>query len=106
MFEEFSLDYQTYYFDKYENKETGNKPYNKYLNQLTSIPNENSRFLRWLDEAITNTNEFLNKNIEKQEDQWSDSILYNPNGEFSVGFARFALQLSLRKVYFRTINNN
>ncbi len=106
MFEEFSLDYQTYYFDKYENKETGNKPYNKYLNQLTSIPNENTRFLRWLDEAITNTNEFLNKNIEKQEDQWSDSILYNPNGEFSVGFARFALQLSLRKVYFKTINNN
>lgn len=105
-FEEFSLDYQTYYFDKYENKETGNKPYNKYLNQVTSIPNENIGFLRWIDEAITNTNEFLNKNRDKKEDQWSDSILYNPNGEFSVGFARFAIQLSLRKVYFKTINNN
>ncbi len=106
VFEKFSLDYQTYYFDKYENKETGSKPYNKYLNQVTSIPNENIGFLRWIDEAITNTNEFLNKNIEKKEDQWSDSILYNPNGEFSVGFARFAIQLSLRKVYFKTINNN
>lgn len=29
VFEKFSLDYQTYYFDKYENKETGSKPYNK-----------------------------------------------------------------------------
>lgn len=105
-FEKFSLDYQRYYFDKYENKETGNKPYNKYLNQITSIPNENTHFLRWLDEAMINTNDFLCENIESMENQWTDAILYNPNGEFSIGFARFAIQFTLRKVFYKTNNNN
>ena len=105
-FDNFSQNYQSYYFDKYENKETGNKPYNKYLNQITSIPNDNAHFLRWMDEAIVNSNNFLKNNEEIAQEQWTDSILYNPNGEFSVGFARFAIQLSLRKVYFQTINNN
>jgi len=105
-FDKFSQNYQSYYFDKYENKETGNKPYNKYLNQITSIPNDNTHFLRWIDEAIVNTNNFLKNDEEINQEQCTDSILYNPNGEFSVGFARFAIQLSLRKVYFQTINNN
>lgn len=105
-FEKFAQNYQSYFFDKYENKETDNKPYNKYLNQITSIPNDNTHFLRWIDEAIVNTNNFM-KNVEEiDQEQWTDSILYNPNGEFSLGFARFAIQLSLRKVYFQTINNN
>ena len=105
-FEKFAQNYQSYFFDKYENKETGNKPYNKYLNQITSIPNGNTHFLRWIDEAIMNTNNFMKNDEEIDQEQWTDSILYNPNGEFSLGFARFAIQLSLRKVYFKTINNN
>ena len=76
------------------------------MNQVILIPNENTGFLCWLDEAITNTNEFLSKDIDKKEVQWSDSIMYNPYGEFSIGFARFAIQLTLQKVYFKTINNN
>lgn len=105
-FEKFAQDYQSYYFDKYENKETGNKPYNKYLNQITSIPNDNTHFLRWIDEAIVNINNCLKNDEKIDQEQWTDSILYNPNGEFSLGFARFAIQLSLQKVYFQTINNN
>lgn len=105
-FEKFAQNYQSYYFDKYENKETGNKPFNKYLNQITSVQRDNTHFLRWFDEAVENTNNFIKKDLEVNHQQWGDSLLYNPNGEFSLGFARFAIQLSLRKVYFQTINNS
>lgn len=105
-FDKFSQDYQSYYFNKYENKDTGGKPHNKYLNQITSIPNDNTHFLRWFDEAMTNTNNFIKNNDDINKKQWDDSLLYNPNGEFSIGFSCLAIQLSLRKVYFKTINNN
>jgi|JFJP01.1.fsa_nt_gi hypothetical protein len=105
-FEKFSQSYQTYYFAKYVNSETGEKPFNKYLNQITSIPNDTAHFLRWIDEAIANTNIFLNDNNELEQEQLSDTILFNPHGEFSVGFARFAIQLLLRKTYFLTINHD
>lgn len=101
----FAKDYQTYYFDKYENKETGQKPYNKYLNQITSIPANNTHFLRWFEEATSNTNDFLKRNKEDDAKQWTDALLYNPDGRFSIAFARFAIQLSLRKTYYQIINN-
>lgn len=83
----FSDDYMNYYFDKYENKETGAKPLSKFKNQIATIPNETPQYLRWFDEALENTNEFLKNDtvIEK----WSNALLYNGQGEFSPKISRF-----------------
>lgn len=100
----FCEDYQAYYFNKYENKETGVKPHKKYYNLIDTIPNENSKFLRWFYEAIQNTNEFLQGNDNKAP-QWSEALLYDPRGEFSITFARFVIKFSLLKQYHHSTTN-
>ncbi|MCU0390386.1 MAG: hypothetical protein MUE81_04660 [Thermoflexibacter sp.] len=102
--EEFAQNYQAYYFDKYENKETGSKPYGKFLNLINAIPNENSQFLIWFYEAVENTNEFIKGEEKKIPDKWSDSLLYAPNGEYTLSFARFAIKFSLLKQYQKASN--
>jgi len=102
-FNDFARDYQAYYFDKYRNENTGMMPYNKYLNQVLSIPNEAIKFMNWFDEAIENTNAFLKSEDSKLPDKWSDDLLFNPQGEYT-SLARFAIQFSLRKMYYQSIN--
>lgn len=102
-FDDFARDYQVYYFDKYKNDNTGMMPYNKYLNQVLSIPNEATKFMKWFDEAIENTNASLKKDVSELQDKWSDDLLYNPQGEFT-SLARFAIQFSLRKMYYQSIS--
>jgi len=97
--ENFTQNYQNYYFDKYENKLTGNKPYEKFLNLIHHIPNENPKFLIWFYEALENVNQFLT--VAK----WSDSLLYEPNGEYQLSFAKFAIKFSLHKQLLQ-VNNN
>ena len=100
----FAEDYQMYYFDKYENKETGVKPFNKFLNLIKAIKNENSKFLIWFYEAVEKSNEFLKEGDRKAPDKWSENLLYEPNGEFALSFARFAIKFSLLKQYHSAIN--
>jgi len=98
-FSSFSKDYQRYYFDKYENKETGRQPYGKFLKLIQDISLETSDFLYWFYEAIERTNEFLRIQSEMEEDKWSDDLLYNPDGEYAISFAKFAIKFSLLKQY-------
>lgn len=100
----FAEDYQMYYFDKYENKETGSKPFDKFLSLIKAIKNENSKFLIWFYEAVERSNEFLKEGDKKVPDKWSENLLYEPNGEFALSFARFAIKFSLLKQYHLTIN--
>lgn len=100
----FAEDYQMYYFDKYENKETGFQPFNKFLSLIKAIKNENSKFLIWFYEAVERSNEFLKEGDKKVPDKWSENLLYEPNGEFTLSFARFAIKFSLLKQYHLTIN--
>ena len=106
-FHGFSLDYQAYYFDKYENKETKQQPINKFMRQVQSVSvlKNNFIFIKWFEEAVDSTNTFF-----KEKNKWSDNIFYNPEGEYSFNFSRFALQFSLLKqsLYNKTnqlINN-
>ncbi|MCU0328741.1 MAG: hypothetical protein MUE53_07100 [Chitinophagales bacterium] len=102
---EFAQDYQAYYFDKYENKQAGKKPFGKFLTQITEIPKDNSGFLRWFEEVLENTNNFLKSDENKLPDKWSDALLYNPQGEFAISFAKFSIKFFLLKqYYFSTIN--
>lgn len=95
----FTKDYRDYYYDKYENKETGVKPYGKFLKLVNDISSENSKFLYWLREAIDNTNNFLiHKGFEKSE-KWTDGLLYNGNGDFVLAAAKFAIKFLLLKHY-------
>ncbi len=98
---DFSSDYIDYYFDKYENKETGIKPLSKLKNQILTISEQTSQYLMWFDEAFENTNEFLKK--ESISDKWSDGILYNPQGEFSPALSRFIFKFLSMKQYSKTI---
>jgi len=102
----FAQNYQAYYFDKYENRETGRKPFNKFLNLVNAISNENSKFLIWFYEAIANTNEFLRNSNKKTHDEWSEALLYEPNGEYSLAFAKFAIKFSLLKQHWITMDIN
>lgn len=117
--QEFAQDYQDYYFNKYENKETGAKPHSKFQNLVVAIPNESSKFLIWFYEAIENTNQFIRlerfrkqkveDNSEQNEakflktdrktvpEKWSESLLYNPYGEYSLMFSRFSIKFLLLK---------
>jgi hypothetical protein len=99
-----SNDYIQYYFDKYENKETGTKPLSKFKNQIATIPNDNSQYLRWFDEALKNTNEFFKSSDETNAEKWSDSILYNGNGEFSPMLTRFLFRFFSMKQYAKSIS--
>ena len=97
--EKFANDYQAYYYDKYENKEPGFKPSEKYLNLVKDISNQNSLFLKWFYKAIDNTNEFLKSKANSIPDKWSDALLYNPQGKYALSFAKFAIKLFLLKQY-------
>lgn len=99
----FAKDYQAYYFDKYENKETGNKPYGKYLKLVNDIPFDNSKFLYWFKEAIENINSYLIENNLEGLEKWTDGLLYNPEDEFAISFAKFAIKFSLLKQYQQSI---
>lgn len=95
--QEFAQDYQNYYFNKYENKETGTKPHSKFQNLVKAINNENSKFLIWFYKAIENTNEFLKSEERNSTDKWSESLLYNPQGDYSLTFAKFSIKFLLFK---------
>lgn len=101
--EEFSSDYINYYFDKYENKETGAKPLSKFKNQIATIPNDTPQYLRWFDEALENTNEFLKNSDETITEKWSDALLYNGQGEFSPMLSRFLFKFFTMKQYSMSI---
>lgn len=91
--QEFSNDYINYYFDKYENKETREKPLSKFKNQIATIPNDTSKYICWFGEVLENTNNFVKKNNDRMREKWSDSLLYNGQGEFSPMLSRFLFSL-------------
>ncbi len=89
--EKFSQQYQSYYLAKYSSSK-------KLINQSSNIPDNTTQFLRWFEEAVENTNQFLKETEASQE--WSDALLYNPNGEFSPILARFIFKfISIKKYH-------
>lgn len=96
-FAEFATDYQQYYFHKYGNPETGNNPFSKFLKLIDSIPEDSSQFLSWFNEALENTNHFLANHELATKEKWSEVMLFAPNGEYMLPFARMAIKLSLLK---------
>lgn len=95
----FAKDYQDYYFDKYENKETGVKPHKRFLKLINDISFDTSKFLYWFREAVENTNNYLfNKELAASE-KWSEELIYNHNGDFAISFAKLAIKFSLLKQY-------
>ena len=96
-FEKFANDYQAYYFNKYESK-------GKILKLVQGISLENSPFLYWFREAIEKTNDFLNLKHVNTPGTWSDVILYSPQGEFSLSFAKFAIKFSMLKNHQLSFN--
>ncbi|HMS30696.1 MAG TPA: hypothetical protein PKD32_12655 [Saprospiraceae bacterium] len=99
----FSNDYIKYYYDKYENKETGTKPISKFKNQIATIPTDTPQYLRWFDEALENTNEFLKANDVTLTEKWSDALHYNGQGEFSPSLSRFLFKFFAMKQYLKSI---
>jgi len=96
-FEKFANDYQAYYFDKYESK-------GKTLKLVKGISLESSPFLYWFREAIDKTNDFLNLKDVNTPGAWSDVLLYSPQGEFTLSFAKFAIKFSMLKKHQLSFN--
>ncbi len=105
-FDEFSADYQQYYFDKYQNRNTGAKPHNKYLTLIKGISFESSDFLYWFREALENVNVFLRQRDGLKTDKWTENLLYNSYGEYSPSFTKLAIKLSLLKNIQQSIHTS
>jgi len=101
---QFAIDHNSYYYDKYENNISGEKPYKKYLNQILTIPINSSHFFYLFEEASENTNSFLERSNSETSQKWSDALLFNPQGEANISFARFAIQFSMLKAYYKSIS--
>lgn len=91
-FKKFAIDYQAYYFDKYKSK-------GKTLKLIQDISLESSPFLYWFRDATEKTNDSLKIKEGNTSDKWSDALLYSPQGEFTISFAKFAIKFSLLKQY-------
>ncbi len=91
-FKKFAYDYQAYYFDKYSSKL-------KTLKLIQDISLETSQFHYWFRDAIERTSDFLRMKDGKASDVWTDSLLYSPQGEFVISFAKLAIKFSLLKQY-------
>lgn len=102
----FSKDYQSYYFNKYENRETGKQPFEKYLKLIQNISLESSQFMHWFRNTTSRINDFLLLKEKSPANSWSDSLLYNPKGEFNIGFSKFAIKLCLLKQYLHSISED
>lgn len=100
---EFAVDYQAYYFDKYGNKETGVKPYKRFLKLITNISIDTSKFLYWFREAVENTNDYLIANSQINSEKWSEDLLHNHDGDFAISFAKLATKFTLLKEYHRSV---
>ncbi len=75
----FVNDYQSYYFAKYQNIETGGVPYKKFNRTIESMIVKNNDFNLLLDEAIFNTNQFIKEVEQRKDDKWSiDDLMTNP----------------------------
>jgi len=95
----FVEDYQSYYFEKYENKVTGRLPFGKFLELISSIPNDNSGFLKWMEEAVNNVNDFLWGTQGELANPWGTELLYSPQGVYALSFAKLSIQVLLFRRY-------
>lgn len=105
-FNKFSIDYMAYYFNKYENKETGKQPFGKFLRLVQDISLETSPFLYWFRDATERTNNFLKIKEGQTSEKWADVLLYSPQGEFALSFAKVAIKFSLLKQYQYSTQQN
>lgn len=110
----FSELYIHYYFSKYQNKLTLEKPYSKFSNHiLKKFPKSTGLFRIWLEDAKSNILSQLDEQPEwtftelsKIEiDQLFEDILYDGNGMLNLSFARFAIEFSLNKQFSLTHKN-
>lgn len=103
---EFVSNYQAYYMNKYSNRVTGRKPFSKLLSQISNVPNNNGHFIHWLNDAVENVNSYLKDRNGLLDDKWKyDDLIYNPLGETSVPFSRFAIKFLMHKYYYQIIIN-
>lgn len=93
--QEFAADYQQYYYEKYKHRETGDLPIIKFKKLVNYISLETSKFLQWLNEALENTNEFIEENGGIKNKWTEEDLLYNPDGEKALSFSKLTIKLLL-----------
>jgi hypothetical protein len=92
-FADFADKYKEYYTQKYPNAET------KFERQVMSIPNDNRRFLSWLNNTLQKRNEFYKENPQDGISSIEiEDLLSNSFGERKISFSRFAIKFSLLKI--------
>lgn len=91
-FADFAEKYKEYYTLKYPNAAI------KFGQQVSSIPNENSRFLKWLIDTLQKREEYYDEKKENFTVFEIEKLLSNPSGERRLTFVRFAIKISLLKI--------
>ncbi|MEJ5052732.1 hypothetical protein [Sphingobacterium sp. MYb382] len=105
--EKFAIDYQAYYYAKYQHRDTKKEPIEKFKKLISSISLGTGSFMFWLREAIDNTNQFLANEKDVFNDRWTDEqLLYSPYGDLPYSFSKLAIKLILTQQAAREIIQN
>jgi len=70
------VDYQAYYYAKYQHSNTEKLPIQKFKKLVSSISLDTDLFMPWLWKAIDNTNQFLDNEKEVYYTQWNEEQLH------------------------------
>lgn len=83
----FVVDYQVYYYAKYQNPKNEEPPYKKFNSTVNSIVKENDDYYILLSEMVFNVNQYLKEKEQSKSDKWSvEDLMTNPLGNSTPNF--------------------
>lgn len=97
--------FQGYYLEKYNNDTS---KYERHI--LKSFPKTSRNFRLWLNDVLEKMNAFskgyLGIELDfSQLDNFEEGLFYAPNGEYNIGFSRFAIEFLLHKYFSKSFLN-
>lgn len=90
----FAQQFETYYLEKYHQDRA---KYERYI--LKSFPTNSQNFKTWLQDVWSNMQVFYSSkpDLQQQVADFEEGLMYDPEGEFNISFARFAVQFLLHQ---------
>lgn len=97
-------DYQSYYYARYQHREDGSLPYEKFLKTVKSVVPETNHFYSLLSEMVFNTNQYLQENKQHKGDKWEiEDLLSDPLGGNKSHICTLTFKFLLKKTALKPI---
>lgn len=102
--ETFIADYQSYYYAKYQNPFTADKPYKKFDRTVDSFVKQNDNFYTLLSEIVYHTNQYIREYTDDKDDKWSvDELLTDPLGNRNRKFCETAIKFLMKQTAIKPL---